>query len=202
MKNNSNEMTEALFIIDMNNGFCENGALADPAIKHIVPAISKLAREVLKNNQALFIVNDKHTGNSVELKRYPAHCHTAYETKTIKELRIYEEYATKVFYKNSTCALFAPYMIDTLMAMTSLEKVVITGCCSDICIQNFAIALRNFFDELNLDIEIVVPLNTMETYDNKTNHDRIKSNILAINNMRANGINMPLTLTLKKEGNK
>lgn len=88
------------------------------------------------------------------------------------------------------------------MAMISLEKVVITGCCSDICIQNFAIALRNFFDELNLDIEIVVPLNTMETYDNKTSHDRIKSNILAINNMRANGINMPLTLTLKKEGNK
>ena len=36
------EIEEALFLIDLNNGFCEEGALADPTIKHIVPNIKEL----------------------------------------------------------------------------------------------------------------------------------------------------------------
>ena len=43
-----NEITEALFLIDMNNGFCEEGNLADPTIKHIVPDIKRMIEDVLK----------------------------------------------------------------------------------------------------------------------------------------------------------
>ena len=60
------DIREAVFVIDMNVGFCEEGNLADPTIKHIVPNIIPIIRAVLENGEALFIVNDKHTKDSVE----------------------------------------------------------------------------------------------------------------------------------------
>ena len=87
------DITEAVFVIDMNVGFCEEGNLADPTIKHIVPNIIPIIRAVLEKGEGLFIVNDKHTKDSTELKRYAGHCDNEKESRTIKELAIYEEYA-------------------------------------------------------------------------------------------------------------
>ncbi len=55
----------ALFLIDMNVGFCEEGNLADPTIKQIVPNIIPVIRETLEAGEAFFVVNDKHTKDSV-----------------------------------------------------------------------------------------------------------------------------------------
>ena len=192
------EITEAVFLIDMNVGFCEEGNLADPTIKHIVPNIIPIIRAVLEKGEGYFVVNDKHTDKSVELNRYAGHCHNEKEFRTIKELAIYEEYATRTFYKNSTCALFAPGMMEMLMEMVSLKTVVIVGCCTDICIQNFAIALRNFFDELNMDVEIIVPKNAVETFHIPEVHDREENNKRAYTVMENTGIKLVKTM---KEGN-
>ncbi len=184
------DITEAVFVIDMNVGFCEEGNLADPTIKHIVPNIIPIIRAVLEKGEGLFIVNDKHTKDSTELKRYAGHCDNEKESRTIKELAIYEEYANRLFYKNSTCALFAPGMMEMLMEMVALKRVVIVGCCTDICIQNFAIALRNFFDELNMDIEIIVPKNAVETFHIPEVHDRKENNERAYTVMENTGITL------------
>ena len=193
-----NEITEALFLIDMNNGFCEEGNLADPTIKHIVPDIKRMIEDVLNRGEGFFVVNDAHTFVSPELKRFPEHClESTWEAKTIKELEIYEDYANLKFYKNSTCALFAPHLMPTLLQMVSLKKVIIVGCCTDICIMNFAIALRNFFDEMNLDILIEVPLNAVETYHIPEIHDREEKNKQAFLWMESNGIRL---VREKKEG--
>lgn len=189
MKTNLIEKEQAVFVIDMNNGFCEEGALADKGIKRIVPEIIQIIRNNMENNGALFIVNDKHTKDSVELKRYPEHCHTEEESRTIKELKIYEEYADALFYKNSTCALFAPNVMPTLISMTNLKRVVIVGCCTDICIKNFAIALRNFFDEINCDVEVVVYKDAVETFDNDL-HKREECNEVAFQDMENSGIKL------------
>ena len=191
------EIEEALFIIDMNVGFCEEGNLADPTIKHIVPNIITIIRDILSRGEGLFIVNDKHSKNSVELQRYLEHCTDEKESRTIKELAIYEQYANLQFYKNSTCALFAPGMMETILKMTKLKKVIITGCCTDICIQNFAIALRNFCDEFDLNIEIIVPKDAVETYNIPTIHDREENNNRAYTVMENTGIKLVKTL---KEG--
>ena len=175
-KKNITEMEEAVFLIDMNVGFCEKGALADPSIKEIVPNIIPIIRTVLEKGEGFFVVNDKHTKKSTELLRYPEHCMGDEESKTIKELAVYEQYADRTFYKNSTCALFAPGMMEMLMEMVRLKRVVIVGCCTDICIQNFAIALRNFFDEMNMDVEIIVPKNAVETYHIPGVHERKENN--------------------------
>ena len=188
------DIREAVFVIDMNVGFCEEGNLADPTIKHIVPNIIPIIRAVLENGEGLFIVNDKHTKDSVELNRYAVHCDNEKESRTINELAIYEEYANRLFYKNSTCALFAPGMMEMLMEMISLKRVVIVGCCTDICIQNFAIALRNFFDELNIDVEIIVPKNAVETFHIPEVHDRKENNERAYTVMENTGITLVKTI--------
>jgi nicotinamidase-related amidase len=193
-RKNIEQIEEALFLIDMNVGFCEEGNLADPTIKHIVPNIISIIRTIIEKGEGYFVVNDKHTNKSVELKRYALHCHNENESKTIKELAIYEEYATKTFYKNSTCALFAPGMMDMLMDMSNLKRVIIVGCCTDICIQNFALALRNFFDELDMDVEIIVPKNAVETFHIPEVHDREENNERAYTVMENTGIKLVKTI--------
>ena len=187
---NLEEVNSAIFVIDMNNGFCEEGALADPTIKGIVPNIREIIMDGLKRESALFFVNDKHTEDSVEIKRYAGHCITPREQKTIKELSIFEEYADRVFYKNSTCALFAPGMMEMLLQMKNLERIVITGCCTDICIMNFAVALRNFMDEWNVDVDIVVPINAVETFHIPNVHEREEANQFGYRVMESNGIRL------------
>lgn len=187
---NLEEVNSAIFVIDMNNGFCEEGALADPTIKGIVPNIRKIIMDGLKRESALFFVNDKHTEDSVEIKRYAGHCITPREQKTIKELSIFEEYADRVFYKNSTCALFAPGMMEMLLQMKNLERIVITGCCTDICIMNFAVALRNFMDEWNVDVDIVVPINAVETFHIPNVHEREEANQFGYRVMESNGVRL------------
>ena len=193
-----NEIQEAVFLIDMNVGFCEEGNLADPTIKTIVPNIFPIVDAIVRKGEGFFVVNDAHDENSVELKRYAEHCHNENESRTIKELAIYEEYANRTFYKNSTCALFAPGMMDMLMEMVNLKRVIIVGCCTDFCIQNFAIALRNFFDELNMDVEIIVPKNAVETFHIPEIHDREENNKRAYTVMENTGITLVKTM---KEGN-
>ena len=192
------QIEEAVFLIDMNVGFCEKGNLADPSIKAIVPNIIPIIDAIVRKGEGFFVVNDAHDENSVELKRYAEHCHNEEESRTIKELAIYEEYANKKFYKNSTCALFAPGMIDMLIEMFSLKRVIIVGCCTDICIQNFAIALRNFFDQLNMDVEIIVPKNAVETFHIPEIHDREENNKRAYTVMENTGIKLVKEM---KEGN-
>ena len=74
--------------------------------------------------------------------------------------------------------------------MKKLKQIIITGCCTDICILNFAIALRNFLDELNIDIEIIVPINAVETYHIPSIHDRQEYNERAYKVMEDGGITL------------
>ena len=83
-----NEIQEAVFLIDMNVGFCEKGNLADPSIKAIVPNIIPIIDAIMRKGEGFFVVNDAHNENSVELKRYAGHCHNEEESRTIKELAI------------------------------------------------------------------------------------------------------------------
>ena len=81
-----------------------------------------------------------------------------------------------------------------LMEMVNLKRVIIVGCCTDICIQNFAIALRNFFDELNMDIDIIVPKNAVETFHIPKVHEREENNERAYILMENTGIKLVKSL--------
>ena len=71
--------------------------------------------------------------------------------------------------------------------MKSLEEVVITGCCTDICVMNLAIPLVNYFDEQNKDVTVRVPQNAVETFNSEV-HDRREYNSMALRLMKNQGI--------------
>ena len=71
--------------------------------------------------------------------------------------------------------------------MKSLEEVVITGCCTDICVMNLAIPLINYFDENDREVKVRVPQNAVETFNSET-HDREEYNKMALRLMKNQGI--------------
>ena len=76
-----------------------------------------------------------------------------------------------------------------LEQMKKLREVIITGCCTDICVMNLAIPLQNYFDQHDLDTTIYVPKDLVETYDSPT-HNRDEYNEMAFRLMENTGIKL------------
>ena len=176
-----------LICIDMVNGFVKEGPMADSYIEHIVPENIKLMEKIKKDGQGIAIVKDTHKVDAIEFKRYPKHCiEGTTESELIDELKSFVEDAI-VYKKNSTSTIYAPGFLEDIDQMVSLKEVIITGCCTDICVINLAIPLKNYFDEHNRDIKIIVPKNAVETY-NGEDHDRDEYNNMAFKFMKQAGI--------------
>jgi len=161
--------------------------MADPKIQNIVPESKRLVQEFIQNDDPVLFIKDCHEKNAAEFNRFPVHCvKGTREAEMVDELKSFENEVI-VFEKNSTSAMFAKNFVNTIDQMEKLEEVVIIGCCTDICVMNLAIPLRNYFDEVNRDIKIVVPKNAVETYD-APYHAKDEYNVMAFKFMIQAGI--------------
>ena len=121
------------------------------------------------------------------MKKFPIHClQGTSEAELIDELKSYEKDAL-VYEKNSTSTMFAKGFINDIDKMKALRKVIITGCCTDICVLNLAIPLVNYFDETDRQIEVEVVEDAVETYD-APYHNRNEYNEIALKLMRQAGV--------------
>lgn len=182
------EVESLLVVVDVINGFINEGNMKDAYIRHIVPGIKELVKEyVNKNNREVFYIRDSHAKDAIEFKKFPMHClKNTTESEMVKELKEYED-DVRTYLKNSTSALFAKGLLEDINKMVNLKKVVVVGCCSDICVINFALPLINYFDENNLDIEIEVKEELIETYDSP-NHNREEYNEITKKLLKQAGI--------------
>lgn len=178
-----------LVVVDMVNGFIKYGNMADSYINHITPRIKALLDEFVLNNEGISFICDTHESSSREFKKFPVHCiKGSTEEEVISELSDYLKYAS-IYEKNSTSTMFAPGFINDLDKMKKLKEVIITGCCTDICVLNLAIPLSNYFDQNNRDILISVYKDAVETYDSKL-HNRDEYNSMSFKLMKQSGINV------------
>lgn len=181
-------MKKLLLVIDMVNGFVKKGVLADKEINNITPNIINLMQEYIKNKYDIISIQEGHVENSKEFENFPAHCILGTEeAELIEELIPYKE-NMKLIRKNSTCGFithdFMKYMQEN---KDKLEEIVLTGCCTDLCVMNFAIPLKTYINEHNLNIAVTIYKNAVETYDAPT-HNRDEYNEMAFKIMRQNGI--------------
>lgn len=187
---------ELLIVVDMVNGFVKSGALADPYIRHIIKPIQELIEEFKKDeNKDVVFIRDAHKPGCAEFQKFPEHCiDGTWESEIIDELKPYS-IDSRVYKKNSRSALFAPgFMRDLeIMRLNLLRKVVISGCCTDLCDLDLSIPLVNYLDEKNSKVEIIVPEDAVETYD-APNHNRDEYNELAYKIMKQEGIKLVKTL--------
>ena len=178
-----------LIVVDMVNGFAKKGNMADPNIQHITPECERLVKEFLEKGYQVIYITDCHKENCNEFLKFPVHCvEGTDEAEMVDALKKYQDRVI-VIKKNSTSAMFAPGFMDIINQMTALEEVVIIGCCTDICVQNLAIPLANYFDEMDRPVRITVPMNAVETY-NAPYHPRDEYNEMAFKFMKQTGINI------------
>ena len=189
MKNLS-EVKELLVVVDVINGFIYEGNMKDDYISHIIPGIKALVEShISDSNSEVFYVRDSHSEDSKEFKKFPLHClRGTNESEMVDELKEYED-RVRTYFKNSTSAIFAKGLLEDIKKMRELKKVVVVGCCSDICIINFALPLINYFDENDLDIDVVVREDLIETY-NSINHNREEYNNIAKLLLTQAGVNV------------
>lgn len=179
---------ELLITIDMVNGFVKEGALAAPSIMRVVPRQIELLEDAINDkNAGIVFIRDSHPVDAVEFKTYGKHCiEGTKETEVIDELKEYEKHGI-TYLKNSTNLIFALGMQQDLIRFYNLERIRLMGCLSEVCVENGAIGLRTFFDQINRDIEVCVHADAIDTF-NAPGHDADMVTDDAIKRMQANGI--------------
>ncbi|MPQ45248.1 isochorismatase family cysteine hydrolase, partial [Clostridium tarantellae] len=178
-----------LFIVDMNNGFVKEGALSSERVKNIIPNVVKTVEcfEILK--APIIAFTDWHKKDSVEFEFYPKHClQGSIEAELIDELKVFGD-KIKLIKKSTTNAFLE---IETEKVINELitegyENLVIIGCVTDICVKQFAITLRNYLNKINSNIKVIVPINSIETFDTPW-HNGDSMNLYALYDMLLNGI--------------
>ena len=181
------ELEKLLVVVDMVNGFTKYGNMADPYINHITDEIKTLVEEFIHEKEGIAFIKDTHNEDSAEFKKFPPHCvRGTGEEELISELKPYESYGL-VYEKNSTSTMFASGFMNDIDSMRKLKEVIITGCCTDICVLNLAIPLTNYFDEKDRLVDVVVLKDAVETYNSET-HNRKEYNEMSLKLIKQAGI--------------
>lgn len=174
-----------LFIVDMNNGFAKEGALSSPRVEKIIEPIVDFTKLISSKINTVVAFTDTHNPDSVEFKSYPTHC-----LRGDKESEIVEEILNisdiNILEKNSTNGFF----VMDIEKYKNLDNFIIVGCCTDICVYQFVLTLKTYFNQNNLDKNIIVSMNLVETYDIDLIHSGDFFNIVFLNSMIQNGINV------------
>lgn len=191
MLENLKKYKKALVVIDMVNGFINEGALADKSMRRIIKENVRLVKEFLKEEQYVIFIKDTHEINSAEFKSFPPHClRGTNEARLIDELEMFEgKENTIAIEKNSTSAMMVPQFRKLIDDMTNLEEIVGIGVCGDICVPNTFIPLKNYLNQNNRCVDLIVCENAVDTFDS-INHNRDEYLDMSFKLMNQSGIQM------------
>lgn len=187
------QFTKALFIVDMNNGFVNDGAMANPAYNNLVPEQLKLVEKFRRDEQLVNFILEGHVVEATEFLTnqgaYPEHCVLGTEeAELIPQLKPEENHEnTNIYYKNSiNGGLNLDLQID-LEDLNDLKEIVIAGVCTDLCVLDFARTLARLMDEINHKVKIFVVASACDTFD-LPGHNRAEEIERAYHMMEAAGI--------------
>ena len=190
-------MKELLVVIDMVNGFVNQGALADKKINKVTPVIEELIKKAIKKDIDIVAFKDCHEINDAEFKLFPPHCiKGSVESELIPELKKYQ-YNMININKNTTNG-FITKQFQMLARAQDYDKVYVTGCCTDICVQSFVESYLEYIKENNKNTQINVIENACYTFDNQ-NHNAQEMHNKAIKEMQNKGAQIIKTKFKEKE---
>jgi nicotinamidase-related amidase len=176
----------ALVIVDMINGFAREGALSSSRVEELIPEITKLSRLCDESGILKLAFADCHTEVSPEFDSYPPHCmEGTTEGEIVNEIKEIGGYT--LIPKNSTNGFLEEGFQKWLKENQGINAFIVTGDCTDICVQQFATTLKTWFNMHNKKVRIIVPLNVVETYDLGLHNGELM-NVMALYNMIINGV--------------
>lgn len=181
----------ALIVVDMVNGFVNEGVLHDKNIRKIVPRQLELLEEAEKKGSLIILVKDTHNNTATEFKRFGGKPHCVKGTKEaelIDELKPFEQKDNVITVeKNSTSLMESPQFREIVRQAENLKEVNFVGCCTDICVFNGAMGLANYYDQWNRDVTINVHEDAIATYSEEDRGEYVQSAKLL---MKQQGINL------------
>lgn len=191
MKQELERMKRTLIIIDMVKGFREEGNMAIKDIPYIDEELKKLVELFLSEGEDVISIMEGHTKESVEFNSFPEHCILGTsEAELIEPLKQYEKDMLCIR-KNSTSGFMTEELQSYLKDnMKTLKEIVFAGVCSDICVLNTAVPTKMYLNQNNINCDVIVPENAIETYD-APGHGREEYNTIAKKVLRLNGIKVP-----------
>lgn len=180
-----NSKETMLVIIDMVNGFVREGVLSSPFVDKIAPRIYELAKKCEELKIPIIAYADTHSENSTEFASFPPHCLAGTsEAELIDELKQVKS-IIKVE-KNSTNSFLAKNPLEYVDS--NIKNILVTGCVTDICVRDFSKTMKKYLEENNIDANIYLIENLIETYEIKGIHNRELEHLLALYDMKNTGI--------------
>ncbi len=177
-----------LVICDMVIGFAEHGALASPRVAALTPAIGQLLEQCRAKGIPAVAFADTHPQNAAEFERYPVHCAEGTdECEILPQLQEIGGYVT--IPKNSTNGMLTEAFPQYLQTHPQCRTVLLCGCCTDICVMQFALTLKAYGDTNNHPYRIIVPEALTDTFDGP-GHDGDTFHLLALQLMEQAGIEL------------
>lgn len=179
----------ALLIVDMINGFAIEGSLSSPRVAGISQKVACFLSECSRRGILSIAFADCHPEDSPEFVNYPPHCIAgSSESEVVEEIKAVGGYT--LIPKNSTNAIHERAFQEWLENHPEVDTFILTGCCTDICVLQLAMALKTFFNSKNIKSRVIVPRDLVETYD-APGHSAGLMNNVAFLLMQMNGIEIP-----------
>lgn len=186
--NDLSDKNIALIIIDVINGFINDGALADRSISDIIPNITKLMKTCKKNGIPIIAFADCHSEDSAEFFAFPKHCiRGTYESDIAEDIKKTGGYF--LIEKNSTNGFSTSEFNQFLNKNPQITNFIITGDCTDICVLQFTLSLKAYFNQNNVKSNLYIPANCVQTYDSPE-HNKDFYNLISLILAKNAGINI------------
>lgn len=160
-------MKNAVFVVDMTRGFCQEGhaLYCGSAAREIIPAVDRLLRRETEAGSAIFFLNDSHDKDDAEFKLFPAHCISgSEETEIIPELARYPG----VVVNKTRYSGFWKTDLDKRLEKLNPGRIIICGVCTDICVMfTAAEAMYRGYD-------IEIPVECVASFDGNAHQFALK----------------------------
>ena len=189
----------ALVIVDMVNGFLTEGVLSSPRSASVLPECEKLLQFAVDNSLPTVAFADCHEPDCIEFASFPPHCiRGTSEAQIADSLRRIggdlnpdrnRSNTYKLIEKNSTNGAITPEFQEWLAENDKIERVVVCGVCTDICVMQFCLMLKTLCNQADRPMEVLLPVNAVETYD-APGHNADECNAAALRFMAQAGIRL------------
>jgi nicotinamidase/pyrazinamidase len=137
-------MPNVVLVIDMVKGFLEPGhnLYCGDESRDIIPRVHELLSREQAAGSEIFFISDHHDPDDLEFDMFPVHCvNGTDEPNVIPELAEFVT-ETNVIPKNRYSGFYNT-PLESLLAASAPEKIIICGVCTDICVMHTASDARN-----------------------------------------------------------
>ena len=151
---------DALVVVDMQNGFCRQGALASDRCAAVIPPVVTEVERALADGAHVIFTADTHEPEDLEFQVFPEHClRGSAEAELVEELRGFlGREQVDLVAKRRYSAVFET-QFEGLLHRYGIDRVRICGVCTDICVLHTTADLRN------RDIPVTVAAAATATFD-------------------------------------